>query len=133
MGNLPALDEELGRIFEKRPADHWLEMFDAAGVPCGPVLDTLQALSDPQTIARKMLVEVEHSTLGPVKTIGLPVKFSQTPGGVRKGAPIFGEDTRQILADAGFSAEEVAAFERDGAVVAAQARGPAAARAGTAA
>ena len=57
-------------------------------MPCGPVQDMLQALADPQTIAREMVVEVEHSTLGKVKTMGLPIKFSQTPGKVRTGAPL---------------------------------------------
>jgi crotonobetainyl-CoA:carnitine CoA-transferase CaiB-like acyl-CoA transferase len=81
----------------------------------------LQALNDPQTAARKMLVEVEHATLGPVKTLGLPVKFSETPGEVRKGAPLYGEHTREILREAGFSENEIAAFEQEGAVVAAEA------------
>ena len=68
-----------------------------AGVPCGPVNDMLQALADPQTIAREMVVEVEHSSLGSVKTIGLPIKFSQTPGKVRSGAPLYGEHTSADL------------------------------------
>ena len=79
----------------------------------------MQALGDPHTVAREMVVEVEHSTLGPVKTLGLPVKFSGTPGGVRGGAPLFGEHTRAILAEHGFAPGEIDAFERDGAVVAA--------------
>ena len=66
---------------------HWLNALEEAGVPCGPVNDMLQALADPQTIAREMVVEVEHSTLGKVKTIGLPMKFSATPGKVQSGAP----------------------------------------------
>jgi crotonobetainyl-CoA:carnitine CoA-transferase CaiB-like acyl-CoA transferase len=77
----------------------------------------LQALADPQTAARDMVVEVEHATLGPVKTLGLPVKFSHTPGQVRTGAPLYGQHTREILAEHGFSREEIAAFEREGAVV----------------
>jgi crotonobetainyl-CoA:carnitine CoA-transferase CaiB-like acyl-CoA transferase len=76
----------------------------------------LTALRDPQTIARQMVVEVEHSALGPVKTVGLPVKFSETPGKVRKGAPRFGEDTRDVLREAGFGEAEIAAFEKDGAI-----------------
>jgi len=54
-----------------------------------------------------------------VKTLGLPVKFSGTPGGVRGGAPLFGEHTRAVLSEHGFEPDEIAAFERDGAVVAA--------------
>jgi len=79
----------------------------------------LQALSDPQTIAREMVVEVEHSTLGPVKTLGLPVKFSGTPGKVRAGAPRYGEHTRDVLREYGFDESEISAFEEEGAVVSA--------------
>ena len=87
-------------------------------MPCGPVCDMLQALADPQTIAREMVVEVEHATIGPVKTLGLPVKFSKTPGSVRQGAPLYGEHTRDILRGHGFGDEEIAELEAEGAVVA---------------
>jgi crotonobetainyl-CoA:carnitine CoA-transferase CaiB-like acyl-CoA transferase len=118
MAHLAELDEEFARRLRSRPAQHWLDVLEAKGVPCGPVNDMLQALSDPQTLAREMVVEVEHTTLGPVKTLGLPVKFSQTPGKVRTGAPLYGEHTRDVLAEAGFSAEEIEAFVREGAVTA---------------
>ncbi|HEY7386514.1 MAG TPA: CoA transferase [Beijerinckiaceae bacterium] len=119
MAHLAELDAELAGRFRTRPAQHWLDALDRKGVPCGPVYDMLQALGDPQTAAREMVVEVDHTTLGPVKTLGLPVKFSQTPGKVQTGAPLYGEHTRDILAEHGFSQEEIAAFEREGAVVAA--------------
>jgi crotonobetainyl-CoA:carnitine CoA-transferase CaiB-like acyl-CoA transferase len=118
MAHLKELEEELAGRFRTRSAEHWLKVLDEKGVPCGPVLDMLQALSDPQTKAREMLVEVEHSTLGPVKTLGLPVKFSATPGKVRTGAPLYGEHTREVLAEHGFSAEEIARFEGEGAIAA---------------
>jgi crotonobetainyl-CoA:carnitine CoA-transferase CaiB-like acyl-CoA transferase len=121
MGHLKELEAELSARFRTKPAKHWLDLLDAKGVPCGPVYDMLQALADPQTAAREMVVEVEHSTLGRVKTLGLPVKFSQTPGKVRTGAPLFGEHTREILAEHGFAREEIAAFEREGAVMSASA------------
>jgi len=75
---------------------------------------------DPQTIAREMVVEVEHSTLGSVKTIGLPIKFSQTPGKVRSGAPLYGEHTSAILGAYGFDADEIAALHEEGAIAAAE-------------
>jgi crotonobetainyl-CoA:carnitine CoA-transferase CaiB-like acyl-CoA transferase len=119
MAHLPELEEELAERFRTNSSQYWLDALEAKGVPCGPVNDMLQALADPQTAAREMLVEVEHSTLGRVKTLGLPVKFSKTPGKVQTGAPLYGEHTRAILAEHGFSREEIAAFEREGAVVAA--------------
>jgi crotonobetainyl-CoA:carnitine CoA-transferase CaiB-like acyl-CoA transferase len=116
MAHLKELEAELAPRFRTQPAAHWLGALDKVGVPCGPVYDMLQALADPQTIAREMVVEVEHSTLGKVKTMGLPVKFSQTPGKVRTGAPLFGEHTHAVLSDYGFDADEIAALQREGAV-----------------
>src|ERR671912_1194055 len=111
MAHLKELETELGRRFRTKPAAHWLAVFDDLGVPAGPVNDMLQALSDPQTIAREMVVELEHSTAGRVKAIGFPVKFSETPGKVRKAAPVYGEDTAEILAEYGFGTDEIAAME----------------------
>jgi crotonobetainyl-CoA:carnitine CoA-transferase CaiB-like acyl-CoA transferase len=119
MAHLEELEKELAGRFRTRSSEYWLRVLDEKGVPCGPVKDMLQALSDPQTKAREMLVEVEHSTLGPVKTLGLPIKFSNTPGKVRTGAPVYGEHTRDILAEHGYSAEEISCFEQEGAITAA--------------
>jgi crotonobetainyl-CoA:carnitine CoA-transferase CaiB-like acyl-CoA transferase len=119
MANLEALEAELAARFRTRPAEHWLRALEERGVPCGPVCDMLEALADPQTIAREMVVEAEHSALGPVRTLGLPVKFSRTPGKVRTGAPVYGEHTREILREHGFADEEIAALETEGAVFAA--------------
>jgi crotonobetainyl-CoA:carnitine CoA-transferase CaiB-like acyl-CoA transferase len=118
MANLAALEAELARRFRTKPAAHWLALLEEKGVPSGPVNDMLQALNDPQTLAREMVVEVEHARVGTVKTMGLPVKFSETPGKVRTGAPLYGEHTRAILAEAGFTADEIEAFVREGAVTA---------------
>jgi crotonobetainyl-CoA:carnitine CoA-transferase CaiB-like acyl-CoA transferase len=82
----------------------------------------LEALRDPQTLAREMVVEVEHSTLGPVKTIGLPVKFSETPGKVRTGAPVYGEHTSEVLVEHGFDQKQIEALEKEGAIVLASGR-----------
>lgn len=118
MANLAELEGELAQRFQTQPAAHWLGLLEAAGVPCGPVQDMNQALADPQTLAREMVVEVEHPSCGPVKTLGLPLKFSGTPGGIRKAAPLLGEDTLEVLRQYGFSDDEIAGFERDGSITA---------------
>ncbi len=116
MAHLKELEAELSVRFRTKPAAHWLSALDQVGVPCGPVNDMLQALADPQTIAREMVIEVEHSSLGKVRTLGLPIKFSETPGKVRTGAPRYGEHTSAILSAHGFGAEEIAALRKQGAV-----------------
>src|SRR5581483_1281049 len=119
MAHLKELESLLSKDFRQRPRDFWLAALDEKGIPCGPVNDMLQALQDPQTLARDMVVEVEHSTLGPVKTIGLPVKFSNTPGKVRTGAPIYGEHTREVLRELGFDDARIETLVRDKAIFAA--------------
>jgi len=121
LANRGRLEAELARYFQARDSAHWLRVLSERGVPCGPVYDMLEALADPQAAAREMVVEVPHSTLGTVKTLGLPVKFSKTPGRVRTGAPIYGEHTREILREYGFSDDEIGVLHRQGAIVAAAA------------
>jgi crotonobetainyl-CoA:carnitine CoA-transferase CaiB-like acyl-CoA transferase len=118
MANLGELETALSGFFRRRATDDWLERLEAAGVPAGPVLDIDEMHRDPQTLAREMVTEVEHSTLGLVKTLGLPVKFSETPGKVASAAPLFGEHTREVLAQYGYSAEEIETLVAEGAVAA---------------
>jgi crotonobetainyl-CoA:carnitine CoA-transferase CaiB-like acyl-CoA transferase len=117
MAHLKELETELEQRFRTKPAKYWLEALEDKGVPCGPVNDVLQALTDAQTLAREMVVEVEHSALGRLKTIGFPVKFSATPGKVRTGAPLYGEHTREVLHACGFDDQQIECFEKEGAIV----------------
>ena len=117
MQHLDALVALLAPRFRQRSTADWLARFAGVGVPAGPVLDIKQMHQDPQTAARDMLVEVEHSRAGRVKTIGLPVKFSATPGKVAHGAPILGEHSRDILAEHGYSAAEIEALAAERAVL----------------
>jgi crotonobetainyl-CoA:carnitine CoA-transferase CaiB-like acyl-CoA transferase len=85
-------------------------------VPVGPINKIGQVLADPQVMAREMVVEVEHSRVGTTKAVGLPIKFSDTPGGVRRGAPTLGEHTDEVLAILGYDAARIAALRKEGAV-----------------
>jgi crotonobetainyl-CoA:carnitine CoA-transferase CaiB-like acyl-CoA transferase len=119
MANLPALVAALTALFKQRGSQQWLQRLEAAGVPAGPVLDVAQMHADPQAQAREMVVEVPHSRLGKVKTIGAAVKFSATPSGVKRGAPVFGEHTREVLREYGYADAQVDALVAAGIVVAA--------------
>jgi len=107
MTNLPVLVDVLAPHLATRTTDDWLARLEAAGVPAGPVLNIAEMHRDPQTLARDMVVGAEHGRLGPVETIGLPVKFSETPGGVVRGAPLYGEHSREVLAEFGFGDAEI--------------------------
>ncbi|WP_137391591.1 CaiB/BaiF CoA transferase family protein, partial [Rhodoligotrophos defluvii] len=79
MANKEALDAVLEPLFKQKPAAEWLAAFEAAGVPAGPILRVPDMHKDPQVIARDLVPTVQHSKRGEVKTIGFPVKFSDTP------------------------------------------------------
>jgi crotonobetainyl-CoA:carnitine CoA-transferase CaiB-like acyl-CoA transferase len=113
--NVDELASVLGERFKMRPTEEWLELLEEGGVPAGPVASIGEMLAMPQTLARDMVVEVEHSKLGPVQTLGFPVKFSETPASVDRGAPLLGEHTPEVLAELGFSDDEVEEFIRSGA------------------
>jgi crotonobetainyl-CoA:carnitine CoA-transferase CaiB-like acyl-CoA transferase len=119
MAHLAELVAALTPHFQTHATAEWLDKLEAAGVPAGPVLSITEMHEDPQTLAREMVTEVAHSRIGAVKTLGLPIKLSETPGGVRQGAPVYGEHTREVLAEAGYTAGEIAALIEAGAVVAA--------------
>jgi crotonobetainyl-CoA:carnitine CoA-transferase CaiB-like acyl-CoA transferase len=118
MRHLGDLEAQLSPYFQARSSADWLERLEAAGIPAGPVLNIAEMHADPQTKAREMVVEVEHSRLGAVRTLGLPVKFSRTPGAVRTGAPVFGEHTRAVLAAHGYSEADIDALITEGVVAA---------------
>lgn len=116
MGHLPELVAALTPYFRQRTTAEWLAILDEAGIPAGPVLSVTDMHRHPQVVAREMVPEVEHPVAGRIQTIGLPVKFSQTPGGVTRPAPVFGQHTREILREAGYGPDEIDRLVQTGAI-----------------
>ena len=106
----PRLDRQL----QTRTRRDWIQCLTAAGVPCGSVRDLHEVFTDRQLSAREMVAEVEHSRIGALKLLGVPVKLSATPGSVHDAPPTLGQHTDAVLRDdLGLSASEVAALRRD--------------------
>jgi len=103
-----ALRQALESVFRARSLGDLVATLRAAGVPCGAVRSVAEAMSDPQILARAMVETVAHPSIGPLQVLGLPVKLSDTPGGVRTPPPRLGEHTRQVLSgDLGLTDEEI--------------------------
>jgi crotonobetainyl-CoA:carnitine CoA-transferase CaiB-like acyl-CoA transferase len=95
----------------------WVAALKSAGVPCGSVRDVAEVLQDAHLTARQMIETVEHATAGAIRVLGVPIKLSDTPGGVRAAPPALGQHTRRILqGDCGLSEEEIDALRSSGAV-----------------
>jgi crotonobetainyl-CoA:carnitine CoA-transferase CaiB-like acyl-CoA transferase len=114
--NRKAMNEELDKVLVTRPSAEWIEILNKAGVPSGPILNVKQVFEDPQVKHLGLAQPVRHSERGEIRVQGLPATLSRTPGAIRHGAPVHGEHTDEILAELGYSREEIATLRRDGVV-----------------
>ena len=117
MKHLEALVPLMNAKLEHRTVHEWIALLEAQGVPCGPINPIARMLDDPQTKAREMVVELEHPKAGRTRALGLPIKLSATPGRVTRAAPTYGQHTREVLGEFGFSASEIEALIASGAAV----------------
>jgi crotonobetainyl-CoA:carnitine CoA-transferase CaiB-like acyl-CoA transferase len=79
------------------PRQTWIDRLNAAGIPCGSVRTFAELFADPQIAAREMIAHTDHPAIGPLRTLGVPVKLSDTPGAVRTPPPRLGEHTDRVL------------------------------------
>jgi alpha-methylacyl-CoA racemase len=108
---------EVERVFLDRTRDEWAAFASEHDCCLEPVLDLDEALDSELVKAREMVVELDQpGAPEPVRQLGVPVKLSRTPGGVRSPGPALGENTREVLAALGYDGDEVATLEQDGAV-----------------
>lgn len=115
MTHREALVAGIEAVLSEHDAAHWLAALDAAGVPAGPVQNVGEALSHPQTLAREMVVDLPHPAGGQTPALGVPVKFSATPGSVNRPAPSLGEHTCEVLREQGFTESEIEVLLASGA------------------
>ncbi len=97
-----ALVDCMNTVLRTRDRVEWQAAFDAAGVPAGPVHTIGEALTHPQTLARGMVVDLQHPQAGATKAIGCPVHFSATPTQITRPAPLLGQHTRELLLEHGY-------------------------------
>ncbi len=111
-----ALATRIEAVTTRRPCAHWLALFEARDIPCGPINDYADVMADPHILARELVVETDHPTLGRIKTLGTPLKLSDTPLTPGRPAPLLGQHTDEVLGEAGLTADEIAELRRVGAV-----------------
>jgi crotonobetainyl-CoA:carnitine CoA-transferase CaiB-like acyl-CoA transferase len=99
-----------------RTTQAWMEILDKADIWCGPVHDYASLQTDPQVLHNGSFVEYDHPTEGHVKTPGFPYRFEATPCQVRRGAPLIGEHTSEVLAELGISEDRIEILKRQGVI-----------------
>jgi crotonobetainyl-CoA:carnitine CoA-transferase CaiB-like acyl-CoA transferase len=117
MENLQELCAAMSAVLKTQDTAFWVDAFDAAGVPVGPVNTIGQALSHPQALARDMVVELDHPQAGHTQALGCPIHFSLTPTRIDRPAPVLGQHTRELLREYGYDDGEIAQFVSAGVVL----------------
>lgn len=116
--NRAALNEEIAERTRKRPSQHWIELLNEAGVPCGPIYSMDQVFADPQVRHLGIARTVEHAALGPIQVVGQAINLPNTPQPekLRLPTPELGEHTDTILSELGFGPERIADLRKRGVV-----------------
>ena len=106
----------MSEIMKTRKVDDWLNIYDEAGIPSGPINDVGQVVHHPQVVAREMIVHQEHPVAGSFLMPGIPVKLSKTPGAIEAPAPLLGEHTDLLLKELGYSEDDIHRLKDKGAI-----------------
>ena len=117
--NRAALIPLIEAVTARRPARHWVDALQRAGVPSGMLQTYDQVFNDPHLNARGFFPDAPHPTLGPVKQIGSPMRLSATPPRMDRAGPLLGEHSAQVLGELGYSQDEIGKLAAAGVI-----RGP---------
>jgi crotonobetainyl-CoA:carnitine CoA-transferase CaiB-like acyl-CoA transferase len=113
--------DELKNLIEQKLSmsdrQHWTHLFNKSGVPAGPINNLAEVFSDSQVLHCKLVEEISHPVLGPLKLVGSPIQFDLNKGkSVKRAPPLLGEHTSEILEEFGWSRQEIEALENRGVV-----------------
>ncbi len=115
--NRSALADELNAALSKRRSAEWVELLNAAGVPCGPIYAMDEVFADPQVKHLQATASVEHPTLGTLNILNQPIRLSRTPAALVTATPERGDHTDEVLGELGLDAAQIARLRADKVVI----------------
>jgi CoA:oxalate CoA-transferase len=114
--NRAAINAAVNERTRTRPVDHWIQVLNDAGIPCGRVLNVAEVFADPQTRHQRMRLTIEHPRYGPLDVLGFPIKFTDDPCRIHRVPPDLGEDTAAVLGELGYDEGAIARLRERGVV-----------------
>jgi len=115
--NYEELKPILTEAMKVKTTHEWVEELEQVGIPCGPVNSIDQVASDPQILAREMIIDVQHPDAGKFKVVNTPFKFSRTPYKAERASPDLGEHTEDVLSQLlGMTRKEISELESLGVI-----------------
>lgn len=116
MRNRPQLNKLVNEKIQDQSVDYWIDVLNAAGVPCGRVMTLTECFDDPQVQAQNLVLDVDHGDQGVVRMTGFAVNMSETPARIRRPAPQLGQHTDAVLTTLGVEKDELAQLYADGVI-----------------
>jgi crotonobetainyl-CoA:carnitine CoA-transferase CaiB-like acyl-CoA transferase len=115
-GDAQRLQRELEALFRERTCAEWIRLLETEDVCLAPVNSLEEVFQDPQIEARGMVTTMEHADLGSIRQLGIPLRFSETPGSFRLPPPRLGEHTDEVLRNLGYSPERLRDLRKRGTI-----------------
>jgi crotonobetainyl-CoA:carnitine CoA-transferase CaiB-like acyl-CoA transferase len=106
---MPILEDKM----REKTRDEWLQLFEEAKLPCGPIMNFSQVFNDRNILEREMLFSLEHPVEGIIEQLGFPFKFSQTPAKARLRPPLLGEHNDEVLKWLNYSDQDIERFREE--------------------
>ena len=113
ISNYIEFDKTTKKAFAQKEKKSMLKSLISNGVPASEMLIPLETLSNEHFIARNMVMELDDANVGKYKTFGVPIKYSKTPGGIRRASPLLGEDTVNVLESIGYTRKAIDKYIED--------------------
>jgi crotonobetainyl-CoA:carnitine CoA-transferase CaiB-like acyl-CoA transferase len=110
--NRDPLNAEINKLTEKKSTETWVHELNAAGVPCGPIYSIDQMFEDAQVQHLGIAQDVPNAEGRHIRLVGQPVTLSRTPSKMVARPPEFGEQTDEVLAEFGFTSDEIGALRQ---------------------
>jgi crotonobetainyl-CoA:carnitine CoA-transferase CaiB-like acyl-CoA transferase len=114
--NVDQLEADIELVLATAPTEYWVAKMLAAGVPAGPVHSYDQMLGDPHLVARAITTDIEHPTMGTLRTLSSPLRLARTPPQISRSAPLFGQHSAEVLASFGVDVVDIEAMHASGAL-----------------